>query len=206
MVGGGAQGGVDRIADGQLYGLVGLVHGFVHHRERDVLGGIAGSEGQRARSQGVVHASLHGASAGHGVIHGHRLAGRGVQRDFDVNGGGGLGPAVGGGGESHAGRIVVVIDGVRVSGTTSQGTVAGTAQGDQHRLGGLVQGIVRYGNGDVLCRFARVVRQGARGQGVVGTASGGRTAGHGVIHGHRLARRRVEGNRQQHRRGGLGPV
>ena len=70
--------GVGRVADGYRQCLVGLVGCVIDHGHEDVFGIVAGSEGQGAGRQGVIHSSLHRRAAGDGVIHGHRLSGHRV--------------------------------------------------------------------------------------------------------------------------------
>ena len=201
-----AEGEVDRVAEGDLNRLVRLVGSVPRDGQGDIFRGVAGRVGQGAGSQGVVGSPGGGRPAGHGVIHGDGLAGFGVQIHCQQRRTGSLCALGRSGGEGSRRRIVIVIDGVGVGGDGAQGAAAGTAYGDQHRLRGFVQGVVGDGDGDVPGRVAGRVGQGARSQGVIRPAPGGRTTGHGVVHGHRLAGRRVEGHRQQRRCGRLVPV
>ena len=75
----GSQGGVDRIAQGDLHRLVVLVQGIVGHGHGDVFGGVPGNKGQGAGEQSVVGPVTGSRAAGYGIFHGHRLARRGVE-------------------------------------------------------------------------------------------------------------------------------
>ena len=84
---GSAQAAVGGAAQGDLDRLVPFVQTVVGDRNRYVLRGIAGSEGQGSRGQGVVGPGAGGRAAGDGVVHrygepgsrreGHRYLGRG---------------------------------------------------------------------------------------------------------------------------------
>src|SRR6185295_19084286 len=78
-----AQGGIVRVGQLDLHGLVELVQRVVHDRGRDVLGGVTRGEGQRGRGHGVVHAAAGGVAAGHGVVDLDRLARGRVQRHLE---------------------------------------------------------------------------------------------------------------------------
>src|SRR4029077_20843910 len=168
-----AHGGVVRVGQLDLHGLVELVQRVVHDRGRDVLGGVARCEGQRARGQGVVHAAAGGAAAGHGVVDLDRLARGRVQRHLE----GARADRLGGRGgrlvEPDGRGRVVVGDRGRVLLGRAQGGVVRVGQLDLHGLVELVQRVVHERGRDVLGGVTRGEGQRARGHGVVHAAAGG---------------------------------
>ena len=169
----GSQGGVDRVAQGDLHRFVVLVQGVVCYGHGDGFSRVTRCEGQGAAGQGVIGARARGRPARNGVVHGHRLTRRRVQRYCQLRRGAVFVSIGDSRVEGHLRCRVVILDCAGVSGDTSQGDIGRVAQGDLHRLLRLVQGIVVHGYRDGFRRISRCVGQGAAGQGVVGAGTGG---------------------------------
>ena len=197
MRGGTAQGGVDGVAQGDLYRLVRLVGAVVNHRDRNGARGLAGAQGYRTGIQGVILPAPRGRAAGNDVINRHGQGGFGRQGQSEVHRGNRLGAGGRSGVKGKIGRHIIVVDGIGMLHRGAQGGVHRGAQGDLNGFAGFVELVVHHHCLDVLQRLPRGEGQGAAGQGVVLPAPGGGPAGHGVRHGDGLSRR----FRQRYRQG-----
>ena len=193
------EGRVDRVRQRHREGLVDLGFGVGRGGDAEGRGRGAGGDGQLLRLAGVVPGRGGGAVRGSG---GHR--------HLPVAGGGQLHGergvrALGGAGVVDAERRIVVVrdraGGVDGGGVAGEARVDRRGQAQLHRLVGLVERVAVHGHVDGLADIARREGEGSRGdRRVVG--GGGRAArrGVGVGHGHRLAARRRQCDREGQRR------